>query len=187
MKVLRARTKSATLKNFFFYFIFFQLCKYLFLGKNGNSQLSLPSCLRNITLEGERTKIIWNKHMPHTGTQNNFKWNFHPRLSQKHMEMQLKSRASGKARSLVKDTFCGNVKSFLVKESSTLNKPPTNTHSGSADNYMFSLIKANHVKIVFFKEFLHFTNKHSKERGKKERIKEGTKLYAQEYVLQHHL
>lgn len=89
----------------------------------------------------------------------------------------MKSRVSGKARSLVKDIFCGNVKLFFVKESSILNKFFINIYSGFVDNYMFSLIKVNYVKIVFFKEFLYFINKYFKERGKKERIKEGIKFY----------
>lgn len=59
MKVLQARTKSATLK--LFYFIFFKLCKYLTLGKTENSKLTLHWYQRNIILERKRAKIIWNE------------------------------------------------------------------------------------------------------------------------------
>lgn len=71
-----------------------------------------------------------------------------------------------------KYTFYDNLKSFIAQESCAPNKsPPSNTSGESVDNYLFSLIKAHHVKIVFFKEFLYFTNKHSEEPGKNEEAK----------------
>lgn len=73
-----------------------------------------------------------------------------------------------------KYAFYDNLKSFIARESCAPNKSPpprSNTPGESVDNYLFSLIKARHVKTVFFKEFLYFTNKHSKERGKNEEAK----------------
>lgn len=82
---------------------------------------------------------------------------------------KLKNQASGNARCLVKSKlFMTTLNHLLHPKLVPQTIPaPSNTPSESADNYLFSLIKANHVKIVFFKEFLYLTNKHSKETGKK--------------------
>lgn len=95
---------------------------------------------------------------------------------------KLKNRASGKASCLSKNTlFVATLNHFFVKECSTINKSPPPTHSGSADN--FSVWLRQTTEIVFFKEFLYFTNKEPFQRNwkKMRKLKEQKFMYKNPY------